>query len=297
MPILFAIFLVCTATDKNEENISMREFVPDQILGWRAEGKIETYDRETIFDYIDGAGEIYLMYDFRKLVVCRLIKSGEPSIVVELFDMGSSQDAFGVFSHSREGEEQGIGQGSEYRGGLLCFWKDRFFVCISSERETPATKEAVPHLAREIARRIKRTGEKPKLLDLLPQEDLLAGSVRYFHLYTSLNYHYFVASENILRLSRKTEAVLARYKPGRMHLLCIRYPSEDEAKEALESFLNAYMPEAKESRIARIEENKWVGVELEGAFLVVVFDAPAETYVRTLLKAIENRILESLSKR
>jgi hypothetical protein len=293
--ICIATISMCSTIDKGEKNMHMREFVPNEIYGWKAEGELEIYDRETIFDYINGAGEIYLLYDFRKVMVFRLVKASDPTIFVELFDMGSPQDAFGVFSHARESEEIGIGQGSEYRGGVLCFWKGRFFVCIFSERETPATKKAVFDLAEKIAKKIKAAGAKPRLLEFLPDKGLANKSVRYFHLHTSLNYHYFVASQNILKLSPQTEAVLARYEPDESYLLCIRYQNQKEANEALNTFLNAYIPEEKESGIAQIENGKWVGAQLEGAFVVVAFDAPTKDHAQAMLEAVSSKLLQSAS--
>jgi hypothetical protein len=293
--ISLATGLTCTANRTDKETMHMRELVPSEIYGWKAQGELESYNRETIFDYIDGAGEIYLLYDFRKVTVFRFLQASEPTILVELFDMGSSEEAFGIFSHAREAEEQGIGQGSEYRGGLLCFWKDRFFVCISSERETQQTKRAVSDLAGKIAEKIKVSGPKPELLGYLPAEDLVSNSARYFHKHTSLNYHYFVASDNILKLSPQTEAVLARYQPGQTHLLCVRYQDDEQAQGALDSFLGAFMPEGKETGIAQIDTAKWVVTKLQGVFLMVVFEAPTKAYAQDLVKAVQDKLSGSVS--
>lgn len=288
--------LACGTKKADEEVISVREFVPSEMQGWKVQEEVEVYDRETIFDYIDGAGEIYLLYDFRKVTVFRFLKASDPTILVELFDMGSSEEAFGIFSHAREGEKQGIGQGSEYRGGLLCFWKGNFFVCIFSERETHQTKKAVADLAGKIAEKIPVTGVKPKLIDYLPHNGLENESIRYFHKHTSLNYHYFVSDQNFLRLSPQTEAVLARYQPGQSHLLCVRYESDEQAQEALHSFLNAYIPEGRESGIAQIDSAKWAAARLQGVFVVVVFDAPTKLYAQDLIKAVQDNLSESVSQ-
>lgn len=293
---LAATILTCATSEVHQETIDMRKLVPDQISGWKARDAAEVYDRQTIFDYIDGAGEIYLMYDFRKVMVFRLVKATEPTILLEIFDMGSPEDAYGIFSHAREGEEQGIGQGSEYRGGVLCFWKANFFVCITSERETPSSKKAVVDLARKIAENIPVSGAVPKLLDYLPEDGLLDKSVRYFHKHTSLNYHYFLSSENILGLGRHTEAVLARYEPGGRYLLLVRYQNEEEAKEALDGFFSAYIPEGKRSGAAQIDNGKWVAAKLEGALVVVVFDASTKADAQDLTKATQTKLSESSSR-
>ncbi|MFQ6008921.1 MAG: DUF6599 family protein [Candidatus Zixiibacteriota bacterium] len=271
----------------------MSDLVHQEMLGWKLQEPVETYDRETIFDYIDGAGEVYLMYDFRTVSVFHFAKTDEPEITVEIFDMGSTEDAYGIFSHARELEETGIGQGYEYRGSLLCFWKAQFFVCIMAESETAETKEATFALARSIDKQIAPSGGKPELLAYLPEKGLIPHTIRYFHTHSALNYHFFLAKQNILNLSRETRAVLAEYEPGSTYLLCIQYPSVQEANKGYDSFVKNYVPEAKGTGVAEIEQGKWLAVECESEFLIVVFDVPSEEYARQLIAACVKRLPKS----
>jgi hypothetical protein len=204
---------------------TMTEMVPDSMMGWERLGPVETYDRETIFDYINGAGEVYLAYGFSEVQVYRFARPENPEISVEVFHMGSDHDAYGVFSHSRMEEQTGIGSGYEYRGSVLCFWKGSYLVCVMADKQTDESKEAVFALARAVADTIEESGKKPELLRCLPKDGLDRGSVRYFHNHASLNYHYFLAEENVLMLSDETEAVMGVYEPGNIHLVCIRYDS------------------------------------------------------------------------
>ena len=271
----------------------MNELIPEKILDWTAVDEFEAYDRESIFDYIDGAGEVYRQYDFRQLLVKRLKKTNHPSITVELFDMGSSRDAFGVFSHSREGEDASIGQGSEFRGGLLCFWQSRFFICIYAEKRTDQTDNAVLELARNIERRIGQSGPPPGLLNYLPEEGLIYSSIIYFHNQASLNYHYYLAENNILNLSDDTEAVFARYDPDKVFLLCIRYNSEDLAEKSLQDFIAGYIPEAGTKGLAQIDEDQWVKAEAVANFLVIVLEAPSAISAENLIGAATEKIMET----
>ena len=93
-------------------------FIPPTVGPYVSEAD-QTFDAETIFGYIDGAGEVYRSYNMKFLVSRRFHKDGKPDIVVDLFDMGSPEDAFGVFTHDLDGEDAGIGQGSNYKAGLL----------------------------------------------------------------------------------------------------------------------------------------------------------------------------------
>jgi len=291
--ICVVILSACIRSEKDKISLTMRQSVPSEILGWNLQDTVETYDRESIFGYMNGAGEVYRSYDFREVVVFRFTRSGEPDMTVEIFDMGSSEDAYGVFSYARESEESGIGQGYEYRVGLLCFWQSRYFACIKAERETSDSKEAVFALARKIDEQLPSAGIRPKLVEYFPEENLLPQSIRYLHIHPSLNYHYFLAEDNILNLSRDTRAVLAAYEPGQTFLLCVQYPSAMLADEGYHSFVENYIPEARETGIAEIENGKWVAVKLEAEYVIVALDVAGKDGASQLVEAFRSKLVKA----
>ena len=286
------LLLVFCQADRKRALVDMDELIPEKVFDWTAAEKPEAYDRETIFDYIDGAGEVYRQYGFRQLLVKRFKRTNHPSLTVELFDMGDSRDAFGIFSHSREGKTANIGQGSEFRGGLLCFWKNRFFICIYAEERTDQTDSAVLELAKGIEGTIKESGPLPELLSYLPEKGLMYTSIIYFHNQASLNYHYYLSEGNLLHLSDNTEALIARYEPHKAFLLYIMYNNEDLAKKSLQDFVAGYIPEAETEGLAQIEEDQWVKVRAVANFLVIALEAPTEVIAGNLTGAAADKIME-----
>ncbi len=214
----------------------------------------------------------------RLLVARRFHKDGRPDIVVDAFDMGTSEDAFGVFTHDLDGENAGIGQGSTYKAGLLSFWKDRFFVSVYAEEETADTREAVLDLGRRIAAAIPARGEPPDLL--------------LFHTHSVLNYHYFVADTNILLLDRDTDAVLAAYggKDDRSFLLVVSYGNGSAAAGAARAFRQAYMPDAQDKSAVKTENGRWTALRASGRYVAVVFDAVSAEAASARLEAVERSI-------
>jgi hypothetical protein len=279
--------LLVTGCGKSQERAAakMEDMAPQEINGWKATEKPEAFDRQTIFNYIDGAGEVYLAYNFAEVMVFHYSKPDNPDMTAEIFDMGSPEDAYGVFSHSRESEEPGIGHGYEYRSGVLFFWKGKYYVSAVADKETSESKEAVIALAKDIAGRIPEMGSRPKLVDVLPQDGLIPFSVRYFHVHSILNYHYFLSEENVLKLSKSTRAVLAQYQPGTTYLLCVEYPDEAAAADASVNFTSHYIPEANENGSAQTEEGKWTEIQVEGKYVIVVLDAPDEQSGQDLVAA------------
>ncbi len=269
----------------------MGRFLPQEVEGWQASGNDETYDEVSIFEYIDGAGEVYRAYNFRKLFVRRFEREGRAGIVVDFFDMGRAADAFGVFTHDLEGERPDIGQAATYKDGLLSFWKGRYFVSVYAETETEEIRDAVLRLGQKIASAIEEEGEKPDILDLVPSA-FPQTRARYFHNHLILNYHFFVASGNILHLGQDTEAVLAPsgLEGGRAHLLIVRYPSADKAAQAHKSFIRSYMPDALKTGFVKTEDETWTAIKSKKSYNILVFHAASEDQAACILTEVEKKI-------
>ena len=261
--------------------------LPQEIRGWKADGQDKVYTRQNIFDYMDGGGEIYLAYDFQRLLAREYARPGTPRIVAEVYQMASSADAYGVFTHDTDGQPVSVGQAAVYSAGLLRFWKNRFFVRLQAEDEEPEVKTALMALGNQVASGIPREGRKPSLLAALPPQGLIESSVHYFHTSVSLNIHYFLADSNLLNLNAKTEAILARYQQGneKPYLLIVRYPRPGDAKAAFEQFSKVYLRKspAAEAVFAKLEKGQWAAGRREDRALLLVFEAVSRESAEKLI--------------
>jgi hypothetical protein len=270
-------------------------FLPAQIGGWKAAGPARTYGRSDIFDYMDGAGELYLAYDFQEVAVRDYKKAGVPGITAEVYKMASPREAYGIWT-SEQGpsknakEVAAVGQDRDYGVGLLRFWKGPYFARILAERETPESKNAVLALGKLISSKITSIGRRPDILKLLPRSGLIPESVRFFHKHTVLNYQFYLSDANILDLGPKTDAILAQYKldGAKPRLLVVRYPTEKAAAAAYASFNKAYFKSGEsvvgKKRIGRVEKEGYTGIELAGRTIRVVFQAKNPWQAELLLR-------------
>lgn len=289
---LFLCFLIhCSGGEMN--NLSegdLYQSIPERILNWKASGEDAVYDRKTLFDYMNGGAELYLAYDFKKVFVRRFSGPGENEIVLDIYDMDSSEEAFGIFSLDREDEEAGIGQGSTYGFGLLRFWKGRYFVSINAFGDEQAAQPAILELGKAVAALIKQEGTLPVLLSSLPEKNLKKEKTSYFHSNISLNNRFFIASENILDLSNRTSCVFAEYvvdSGNTAYLLLVQYENSASAQGAYRSFIGSYIPEAQDSGFARMENGKWTMAKVEQDKVAVVFEAPDKEWAYALQSEIK----------
>ncbi|MBM4339337.1 MAG: hypothetical protein FJ110_07315 [Deltaproteobacteria bacterium] len=298
---LLAIWVVLVTTEcptlsaeKEGRQVTMKRLLPQKVEDYIADGKDEFYDRNSSFRYMNGAAELYRSYAFKLLVVRKYVKTNQPPILVEFFDMDSPAEAFGIFSYETGEEDVKIGQGSDYGGGLLRFWKGKYFANVFAERETPTTKKDILVIGEAIARNINQGGLKPKLIQFLPEEDLSERTLRYFHLHLVLNHHYFLSHQNILRLGNRTNGILATYLPQqtkeKIFLLLVQYSTKNLAESAFQSFVKAYMPESSASRTIKTENGKWTSAKIHQQYILVVFDASTVEKAEQLIQMVVKKL-------
>lgn len=256
---------------------AMERLLPPSVHQWTPSEPGRVYRGREIFTYIDGAGEVYLAYDFDSVLVQRYARPGQGEILVEIFDMGSPRNAFGVYSYLQgRGPAVPIGQGGEYKNGLLCFWRDRYCVYVRIDSEDDEATGAALALGKGIAGAIGNDGEEPEILRALPEGTYHPGSLRYFHRHEILNTHFYVADDNLFLLGDSTDAVLVRMTRDGSYLLLAAYPSRGQADSAYANVLAHLMPDADGAGAVRTENGKWTACEKHGAYVSAVFDAATE---------------------
>jgi hypothetical protein len=258
--------------------------LPAQVGVWVRPAQPLLHDRQTLYDYIDGGAELYLAFDFVRAVTFEYAAGHDDEIKVDIFDMGSARGAFGVFAHGRESVAHEIGQGSEYGGGLLTFWKDRWFVSVLGYPESDAKRKAVYELGRAIAALIPTTGVPPTILGALPKAGLVEASVRTFHHHLLQNDYVLLSHDNPLAIGVKTEAVQARYlrQKERHVLMLVDYPSPADAEQALHVLTGSVLGGAQ----VRQQGQRWTAAKRRGKRLVLVLGAASKQVANQVLSEV-----------
>jgi len=273
-----------------QEGQDLSALMPPSIAGWTVAREDQRYDPKNLYEYINGSAELYRSYGFRTMISRTYTRTDQPDMVVDIFDMATPRNAFGVFTHSRESVENDFGQGSQFYEGYLLFWKGAYLVSILASPETPESKKALTTLAKLIEGAIGEEGPLPDVLALLPADGLLEESLRYFHHYIWQNAHYYLADENLFNINDMTDALLAKYDlaDGRAILLLVRYPQAGLATAAHENFIDVYLPERREAPVVQIEEGAWTASETWDNLLAVVFNAPSQASALDLIQRVHN---------
>ena len=67
-----------------------------EVEGWTRAGEVLTYDVDTLWEYINGAAELFVEYGVQ---TCRTadLSMGDLTVTVDLYDMGTPLNAYGVY--------------------------------------------------------------------------------------------------------------------------------------------------------------------------------------------------------
>jgi hypothetical protein len=260
--------------------------LPGRVGEWRAASEVESYDTETIFGYIDGHAEVYMAYGFERCLSRRYLgPGGGTEIVVDLFEMATSDDAFGVFTHDLDGEPATIGHDGLYRYGWLSFWKGRWFVSVYAADETDASRSGVFELGRAVAGRIEDEADRPALVRRLPDDGLDRESVRFLRSEQILRTHLYLGEDPIFGLGPDTAAVLARFKRDdwSAHAAVVEFPTEDGAVASMSMFADRFLGGSTEGQPVEDRAGRWYGARRDGRRLAAVIAAGSKELAAALL--------------
>jgi hypothetical protein len=296
--LLGAMGELAMAGDKETFLMEMVRHLPEEVEGWR-KADCEVYGPENLYRYINGGAELYISFQFTTLVSQPYLDVDGNELRFDIFDMGSPENAFGVFCHSRETIDDFIAPDveSEYVSGLLHFWKGRYYASVLGYPETATKKAAIQALAQKIAAQIDAESNRPAIVALLPESDLVPYSIRYFRHHAWINdYHHF-SDENLLNVAANTEVAMAKIRPSAADtkpavLLTVQYPTADAAEAAEQQFTRVLLPTASDG-LQEDDDGSWLGCLRAHDLLVVVADTPDQKTARQLLENCVQRHREN----
>ncbi|MBN1478935.1 hypothetical protein EH223_14685 [candidate division KSB1 bacterium] len=159
-------------------------FLPpaDVEPGWDYAFPPEIYTPDNLFAYINGEAELYKQYDIVEMATASYVRKNNPALTftLDIFDMGTPLDAFGVYSHYRYPDMTfaEIGEQAVVSDLSVRFWQDQYFVRLVAGAVDTTLTHTIQRVARALSDTLPHT-PKPDRLELLPAEHQIANSLNY----------------------------------------------------------------------------------------------------------------------
>ena len=262
----------------------------DDLTGWEMVSQPENYGPENLWDYINGQAEFYLNYGFLRVDTAEYrAQSGAPSVVVEIYQMASAEEAFGIYAAERNPDDRAIemGSGGYLGSNVLNFWQGKNYVKLISFESSASTEDALIALAREISTRNPAGSGMPEEFSYFPDEGRIEASERFFP-------RGFLGQSYLTRAYRVD---YAHRNGGSFQLFLARLDSREEVRAALARYADFERSQGRrvefageESLTAVAQSGTATVVFAEGAFLGGVLDAPSTEHGRIAADGLRTRL-------
>jgi hypothetical protein len=216
--------------------------LPGFSTSWELKGKPVIYDKENLFDHINGEAEIYFPYGFESLSSSTYENQINPElwIVADVYRMGSGLDAFGIYSNYRRSDYDFVKIGAEgfISPSQLLFFQDRYFVRIQVTGANEVDRRTLMACGSEVSAKLPANFKFPPELEIFHFREIVPKSERYIAK-SLLGYDFF----------RHGLIADAKAAGGKFQVFVITEDSPDAAHKAFESYAAYLRSEGKEFRV------------------------------------------------
>lgn len=150
------------------------DMLPERIdgTGWIRAAAFERFEGDSLFEYIDGAAEMYHKYDFVEVTVARYLRD-EATITADLYLFEGTDNAFGMYTTLRPDEPDTVSLGVEgfVFGSNLVFAKGAHLVNVYTYDDFEGVLSDLRSVGAALEGRLPGTSTKPQMFSLFPGRD------------------------------------------------------------------------------------------------------------------------------
>jgi len=213
---------------RRKDAVPIQGLLPE-LESWSLVNEAQNYFPETLYEYINGAAEIYLAYDFKQLIVGEYTKEkSDVSVTVEIYDMGNEKNAFGIYSAERFQDNTFVSLGTQgyIEEGSLNFLAGNYYVKLLCFECNEQSEEYLELFGQQICTKLEKKGQWPPLLDKFYKEGIIPNSEKFI-------------LKNFLGYSFLHDGYIVSYKHQGHEFDCFLIEGNDstEAQDMLDKYL------------------------------------------------------------
>ncbi len=197
------------------------------LEGFRKQTNYPVYVPDNLWDFINGAADNYLAYDFVDLHVAEY-KKGRQVIKIEIYRHRNNTNAFGIYSSERSPSFRFVNLGAQgyITDGVINYFTGDYYVKLRTFSGKPKVHRAMETLARRTAAMLGGETEMPVTLALFPDEGKKINQEAYIN-------------KSVLGHTFLNNAFRADYEagPDRFSIYVFEHESDELCRETAEKYL------------------------------------------------------------
>lgn len=211
------------------ESAVSQEIVFPELSGYKKNTDYPVYTPQTLWNFIDGAADNFLTYEFTDLHVAEY-KKGKNVIKLEIYRHSNNTMAFGIYSSERSPSFRFINLGVQgyIADGAINFFKGNYYIKLRTYSKNEKVLQSEESLALQVSNMLQGDSKLPAVLTQFPENG------------KKQNEETFV-NESVLGHKFLNKAYKAVYEIGadNFSIYIFENNSTEEAKKQVDAYLAA----------------------------------------------------------
>jgi len=152
-----------------------------EVSGWRKDGKSQVFSPRTLYEYINGAADLYLAYGFQDLQVAEYKGEKKAGVTVEIYRHQDPTHAFGIYSQERLASAKFLDIGAQgyHEPNVLNFMTGPYYVKINGFNTGEDDEKILLPFARKVEAILGKKTSLPRILSSFPGEGKQKNSEKF----------------------------------------------------------------------------------------------------------------------
>ena len=152
-----------------------------EMSGWRQDGRTQVFSPKTLYEYINGAADLYLAYEFQDLQVAEYKGDKKAGVTVEVYRHKDPIQAFGIYSQERLANARFLDIGAQgyHEPNVLNFLNGPYYVKINGFNTGEDDEKVLVPFAKKVEEVLGEKTSLPRILSSFPQEGKKKNSEKF----------------------------------------------------------------------------------------------------------------------
>jgi hypothetical protein len=220
-----------------------------KMNSWKLKGKVQSYHPGNLWELINGAADAFISFDFQELKSYD-VEKGNLIFTVNIYDMGTPLNAFGMFrsENSARDDSEKPGIETQYSDYLTVMLKGSYYIKIETVKGK-TTRKNCSSLLRDISKSLPGSTAYPTEISLLPVTNRIKQSARFI-------------KENFLGIQELSNCLYAEYQNDQIkyRLFIIITTDQKNSGEFLKLLAKKWTTETLKGELIYLREIPYTGI-------------------------------------
>lgn len=209
-----------------------------EMSGWKKDGKTQVFSPKTLYEYINGAADLYLACEFQDLYVTEYKGEKKAAVTVEVYRHADPTQAFGIYSQERLANAMFLDIGAQgyHEPNVLNFLTGPYYVKINGFNTGEDDERVLTPFAKKMEEILGGKTSLPPILSSFPAEGKKKNTEKFI-------------SKNFLGYSFLHSGYTADYEVSgkKFKVFVIEGKSPEECRGMMERYLQQIGREAQQA--------------------------------------------------